>query len=125
MKTITILSFALLAGLSTSWALPKVEDHGNFISVTWKDVTEANVNPEKPRADELTFVFRKEGLICIEAAVWPEAPHGSVVANPSSVKLFLKPFGDNSEAPTRKYIALSSKEEKDLVITGIMELSND
>ena len=126
MKTITILTIALLAGLSTSWALPVVENHGKFISVTWKDVTDANLNPEELRADELTFVFRKEDLISIGAAIWPKPDNTyTIVTSPCSVELFFKPLGDNSKAPTRKFITLSTKEEKDLVIAKIMEFSND
>ena len=130
MKTIITLTIMLLTGLSTSWALPVVESHGKFISVTWKDNQNASLKTKEEQEvelAELTFIFRKEDLISIESEVWPKPnpTSGTLVANPFSVTLFFKPLGDDSKAPTRKFISLSTNEGKDLVIAKILEFSND
>ena len=124
MKKIISLAVALVTSVSTSWALPEVENHGKFISVAWKDVSEAHLHPENTqlRADEITFVFRKDDLISISSKVYPK---GSKVDALCYIELFLKSSGENGKTPTRKYISLATKEEKDLIIEKIMQFSHE
>lgn len=124
MKRIITLAIALIVSVSGSWALPEVKNYGEFISVSWKDVTEAHLHPEatNSRPDEITIVFRKEDLISIESYIYPE---GSRVENICSLKLFLKASPGSKVTPSSRYISLSTKEERDFIIQKIMEFSQN